>query len=1179
MTQFQIATSPIEPTYTPDQLREANANKPDRVGTLQLVKDAANSEFATSWFSRWAVGESMPSDPDFALDEDLVGELTQGLDPSLWGELTKAESLAHAYYIRETMLDVQASRERLQRSGVRGAALTFGAAFLDPAFLAGGALVEAGTAGLGTGAVAAQVAAKASRVRSALRGGLIATAADVPIQAFISSQDPEQGTREVLYTLAGGGALGGTLGAAFPRSLARAEHGAMTRLGRDTQAEELDGVLNAMGAAGAQEFRRPLERLRGVLTEKGRSYFRDQVDPEVRQQRVDNLIDSVFDDATADIAAGLKSMEPDDALAVMDRMQRTYHEGSGTGRRPDKLFPSGVKDEEGNALPPTPGKVTEHDFDASWAQGGVAKIDRLEVVGGEGGFVSAVAGTARSLPRQLSEKRLTDVLRFPTFDTQLGSVNDSATRVFGAASVKQNLLREGDAPIGLSAEEWTKQKSRGTLASYNRRMDAAHSNFNARRGKDGRLSRQDFANLVTQSFRSVATDPDPDVAAAVKTVREIRDFMLDGYKRHGVEGFEDVEADAFRIDRRWDPSKIHKLDQDYGSDYFNQLLRKAIAAEHPDLTDKKLDALSSGFAEIVRGLGKWSSAAQTAPFGVGDYEELSEALAVSLRRLLPESDVEQVLAEVRPRPEDAGKPSFAKRRLRLDENAPLGAPDGQSYTLQQVLESDMDAIMQNMVRQGFGAMASSEVYRAVGMHIDPDGGTKIRSWKQMRNILGQRLEEAGHTREQIDNILRTAEMTDRWVRGAPLRDKVAGERFWSRLRQIGFLNFSGGFGATQQIEWGNILGEANVRAVLLQMPELRAITKKGADGLLERRDMQIIEAMTGIGTDGVNSRMLDHFDYKTLENPIDTSVDRSLHGVARAASYANGMIPTLIAQKKATIVIATQTWLDVANSGKIPNKRRLATMNLTPDEARKLAAGVKEHARTTDTLLGEKFKELDLDTWLAVDPDTATKYINSLDKWSTRVVQEGDLGSMMPWTTAPWGRVITQFKQFVLNAWEKQFLHRAQVADFPAFAGMAWTAMMSALVYVARAHVQSIGREDRAEYLRDRLSPAMIAGGAGRYAGWLSFMPDVIDTVLPAKYQVFNRNSGLSTDVFDIGLSPVPTIMGNAADALGAAATSPFDGEFTQREWRAVTKLLPFQTYFGVRNLLDAIGTRLPEDE
>lgn len=1177
MTTFPLSTSPIEPTYTLDQLREAQANQPERAGTLQLVGDAINSEWATSWFSRWAVDQTMERDPDWNLTPELAGELTQGLDPSLWGELARSESYTHALYIRETLRDVQESRQRLAQAGVGGAALQVGAAILDPGFIAGGALLEIGTAGLGSGTVAAGVAQKAGRIRSAIRGGLLATGADVPIQAFISSQDPDQGSREVLMTLAGGWALGSTIGAAFPRSLAAREVRQADRMMRDLQAEELETVVSAMGSAGAGSFRRPMEKLTEILSEKGRTYFREQVDPAVRQQRVDNLIDSVFGEADADVAAGLKSMDPDEALAYMDELQRLDAEGQPRERRV-KEFPTGVKGAGDEGSPPMEtAAVGPDDFDATPLIGGVERIDRVEPVRGAGA-IDTIAGTIKSIPRQLKDKRLTDVLRLPTFTVRLGASKDSATRVFGAGMLKENLLRRGDEPIHLSAEEWVKQKRRGSLAVYNRQTGQAFENFNARRSPDARLTRQDFMRTVIESQRSVLKDADPDIATAVEANRKILAKIGQMGKDHRLPGFEDFEPDPFYVPRHWNTNAVHAIDGAHGGGLFNDLVRAAVVAKNPDLDEKVIDKVVKGFTESVRGLNTWSARAKAAMLSGTDADDLAEMLRAWG---LPDADVEQVLYRVSPRDPEAGKVNRAKHRLRLDENAQVTAPDGSVVTLQQLLESDADAIMESYTREMFGAMGAQEVYRAVGLHVDPEGSVAIKTWKQMEGILGKRLEEAGHTPEEIEDILKVAEMSDRWVRGLPLRDRVAGKRFFDRTRQVGFLAYSGGFGATQQIEWGGLIAEAGVRAMVLQMPALKSMFRKGADGLLDRRDFQIIEAWSGMATDSVNSRYLDHFDYKTLEHPVHGDLDRGMQRFARAASYANGMIPTLVLQKRASILLATQKWLDIAKSGKIPNKLRLATMGLTKEDAAAIAAGVKKHAKTTQTALGERFDELDLDTWLARDPDTAAKYINALDKWSTRVIQEGDLGSMMPWTTAPWGQVVTQFKTFVLNAWEKQFLHRAQVHDFPAFFGAMWTTMLSGLVYVGRTHIQSIGREDRDEYLAERLTLANIAGGAARYAGWASFMPDVIGTLLPAKYQVFNRNSGLSADIFDIGMAPVPSLFGNAAKAAGSLLTSPFDGDLVpnQREWNAYRKLLPFQTYFGVRNLLDAVGTRLPEEE
>lgn len=1156
MTTFPTSTIPQIPAYTREERRQitAETEPAERVGLLQRAEDAIDSEWSTSWFARWVQGQQMPIDPDFVLTEDLSRELTEGLSPEYWGELSKAESLTHAYYIRETMRELDEKRGRLARAGVTGTALSLGSAILDPGFIVGGVLVEASTAGLGG---AGMLAAKASRVRSAVRGGLVVTAADVPIQAFISGQDPDQGTREVLYTLAGGTILGGGLGAAFPGRGARnaRELRAADRLKRDIEAEEL-GLMGAMGAASRAELARPMDRLSEILSDKGRAYFSEQVDPAERTARVHAMIDTIYDpDRDADIIASLKGLDAEDAMDTLDEMHRLHWEGRrNTG---EKVFPGGPsgKDADGGDIPPTnvTRPVGADDFDGSWAQQGVPQIPKTGA----------------------------NAARLPTYTTQLGRARGGLMRMFGGLTLHDDLLRGADHVIGDNAEDFIRRTRNGLMAVYNRGVDPLFRQWaESQQRRPSHAARRQFNAMVSQAVRD-GGHVNPAVAKAADGVRGMHAEILDRLKSHGVEGFEDVPTDPTYLMRVWNTPEVHALDHAYGEDVLNSLIETSIRSATPDIDEDLLKKITKGFTDEIRTLDQVNNRARSAMLD----GQNADALADMLRRWgLPEAEIEQILYRVTRQDPDAGKINRGKHRLRMDETASITAPDGRQISLQQLLENDIDALVGTYIHETTGAMAASEVYRVLGLSIDPAGGVRIRNWDQLKGLLIDDLRTAGHSEGEIVDLVKTAEQVDRHIRGMPMRDRVKGQDFFRRARSVGHILYSGSFGLTQQIEWGGMVGEAGIRATIRQIPELARMVKLAAQGKMPQGFIRDVEAMTGIGADHVNSRYLSHFDYKDAideAGKANSTTDRVLHNGSRLANYASLMIPTMVIQKRWAISLATQKWLDIASTGKIPSAKRLNLLGMDEDTARAVAEGVRKHAVTGPSTFGGRrtFRDLDLDAWKREDPRAAAAYVRTLDRWAGRVIQQGDVGSMMPWTGTNTGRVLTQFRTFVLQAWEKQFLHRAQMNDPEAYAGAAATFLTAAMVYMARTQIQSVGRADREEYLAKRMTPREIAFGAFRYSGFNSFMPDVIDSFLPDKHRLFNRASGLSSSVFDLGTTPLSAMAQNAAKAFGTAVTWPLDGQVSRDEVKAMTRLVPYRNVTGLRNILDAIDTHTPEDD
>ncbi len=287
-------------------------------GLWQIGKDAASSEWVSSWAIRQFDRAAYTYDPYFSLDADKVKSLGDGLPVEYWSRFGEAQSDTEAQAIRRQLLDVYGARQRLGQAGWTGRAAQIGASIIDPAAIA----VTLGTAGLG-GEVA--YGGKAARLGMLLRSGLAVGGVNAGLEGYRATQDPEVGTAQVLG--AGLGGFGFGVGSAATRGLGRGARVLGAGLGQSIPTMAVDtidaltddqktardvvyagafsfamgGILNGLhrtdpGERDAAIRARKAIELEDVktsgatVTPKGEAYFRD-VSPDAEAQTVARLTD------------------------------------------------------------------------------------------------------------------------------------------------------------------------------------------------------------------------------------------------------------------------------------------------------------------------------------------------------------------------------------------------------------------------------------------------------------------------------------------------------------------------------------------------------------------------------------------------------------------------------------------------------------------------------------------------------------------------------------------------------------------------------------------------------------------------------------------------------------------------------------------------------------------------
>lgn len=1113
------------------RLEQAEYREQVKPGFVQSVRDAMTSEFITDWLARRIALEEMNEyGSGFNPTEEQRKQLFEGIPEDLWGEFERTTSMNQAWALRDQLLTVEQARERLDSLGLTGVALRIGAQIIDPAALA----AEVTTGGL---AGPAFLAGKGTRLSRLARGGLVAAAPEVAIESTRAALDPQNDATDVLYAglfaFAAGGSLNAVIGPKADRAMRRIE--------------ARDVLDHAMGAASQRELNRPLrEILEEALTEDGKKHLKI-LDQEEQRAFLDDMIGAsgLDPEDDADIIRALRGMDEEDVLHYMLYRERAHGPGAKEtiGRTDPDVDP--LPAGEGEA-PPPPTKQA-NDF--------TARPTRSR---------AAMTGIRRS------------------FASILGSSESANMRAAGSVYAEDALLRADGSPAPMSATRWAQMTYEAKVARFQRQFDGAFEDWKARTGKK---SRSEFSAEIGKAKRvGPGVYSDPAIDKAVRAADELFADTLGIGKRHGVKGLDAVEHAKDYMPRIWSTQALSRTIAGIGLAPVEDLFATAIRNATPEIGQPTARKMAKGMIKtIVRSdeLTDWEKARMIAG-------ELPDELAEIMRSEgIGETTIRQTLFRAgKSTGDDKANITRAKHRVRMDENAAVQI-NGGTLRISDLLDNDIESVARTYTRQVVGASAATEVYRA----MTPAGRAEpFGNFKQMSEWLIEDARSKGIAKEAIDRDIKLLDTLDKAVRHIPITPDSQFSRFGRRLRGVNYVLRSGTFGLAQVPEVTNVIVEGGFRNFIGQVPALGRIFTRARGGEMSDELIGEIEAIAGLGTDHVLARFFDRFDDlgAGLAERAAGRTDEAIDKAGRAASVASGLVHIDTATRRIAGVTGSQRLIRYALQGKAPSAKRAAMLGMTPDEMQRVMQSVRAEIDKGTIAFEDagrtRLAKINLDQW--EDIESATMFAQGLRRWADRVVQRNDIGQLHPYMTTDLGRTLFQFRTFHVASWEKQFLTRVQARDVMAASSAMFGMTIAGLIYTAQTYSRSIGRDDREEYLAERLSTEAIAKAAFQRGGASSLLPGIIDTTLPfagIDPQFNYRNSGLSSGIAPgqfIDSTPAARLITDLSMALqGATTAARTDESFDQQDAAAFRRLAPFQNVLGVRQGLQWLENQFPERE
>lgn len=660
-------------------------------------------------------------------------------------------------------------------------------------------------------------------------------------------------------------------------------------------------------------------------------------------------------------------------------------------------------------------------------------------------------------------------------------------------------------------------------------------------------------------------------------------------KRTGVPGFDTIPESKTYRPVHWLQSKIEAMTAKWGAANVEKLMTGAVLPLHPEFTPDLANRIAVGMLKNIAKIGQTSDIVRELALTADKPELLKQVLTEAG---VPQGTIDDAVYAVTPKPDQTGKVAPARTRTAMDHLYSINATDANgepgTFRLTDLLDTDNVNLVNRYSRQIEGASVKAAILRAFAR----SGTDQIPSLPALWERLRQRAVELGmDPKDAADQTGKLATM-GKWVEGAPLWPSTAmGEtlgviRKWQSATRLGLATFA------HANNMATIVGEAGFANMLRITPAVTQMFRAVANTPALFRELY---AATGFGSEPLRTELLGRILPEDLAGdqpiipklgsggPVKQAATKGVQALSGGLDRANmlqarwtAFAPLMSFMQRTSLLANAQMWGTIAKSGKLPGIRRLATMGLDEGMAGRIIGEINANAEYGP---GGTLNAFNLDKW---DPEVRANYVTALDKWSRRVAQTPDIGQMSQWMTKDWGKSLIQFRLYHIAAYEKQLLHGLYTHDVTTFRNWSLTMMGGAMAYAAREYLASIGDPNRDEILSRRLSPGALAKAAVARAGFLSLLPIAVDAGGAWSKQYAppfsgSRSTGLEND--PLYGNPTFDFLNNVTHKIPAAIfdAARTDRHVTRDDAAAVRGLVPFQNSLGLKNVLDAYQGTLPK--
>lgn len=481
-----------------------------------------------------------------------------------------------------------------------------------------------------------------------------------------------------------------------------------------------------------------------------------------------------------------------------------------------------------------------------------------------------------------------------------------------------------------------------------------------------------------------------------------------------------------------------------------------------------------------------------------------------------------------------GGAGYTKKRLNLDLDATVSRADGTEFRLMDAYETDVSKLYREYAQRMSGEVALAQ-FGVPGEH----GMQLIREALGYGGARGEGVPDP--VLEAFDQV--RAEMAGRPIPGTKYNKHLGNLRLLTAASRLG------GQAVTQFAETANgigVVGAAAAMRVISQMPRLIQDVRLGrANPLLDSLEVHG-------GPIGMESRIVvplqDSDDIRVFGQDAVTYFDRIVRAGANAMPWASGMHHVQMAQTRGFTEEIVKKAMRYIREGK--EDTALAGMGIDGALSARLRAELDNIAE-----FDERGVLTALDLNFANDMQAVAEFVQAVHRGASQIIQKQYIGETGKWAHDDLLRLLTQFRSFSIVSMEKQWTRQRADEGTAKAVGLLLGSMAFALpLHIARVNVNSVGRENREEYLEQQLSPGALGRATLNYVSLSGLSGDVLDTVNAVAFG--GELSGVRTGRTDV-LGQVPGL-GYVASAGQAIAEQDLARMVKQLPGANLPYMLPF---------------------
>lgn len=631
--------------------------------------------------------------------------------------------------------------------------------------------------------------------------------------------------------------------------------------------------------------------------------------------------------------------------------------------------------------------------------------------------------------------------------------------------------------------------------------------------------RQELSQKVWEA-RVLGTDHGPEVAKVANEWGSIYDEILEEAKVSELAGFKDVESNPNYMRQSWDGKAWSSIEKELGAngqkdltaliekglygfdeidinktidellEEVNNLPSGQVGKQRRKLQDEidELVAIRNARTELAIGFtNRMLSRAD------GDFRSIDELLEDEAllkdwlkenpnHKFTSDAELEKTIRKALSRGARKNKDVVdrAKRRIQIDPKASITASNGRQISVHELMNKDALRLNEGYINSMSGHVAFAK-----------NGVKRPSDWADTKNSIFasevRRLGGGDDARKQAQKLVDRMDRNRAEIYGQPRFDTSShtGHRLVNLMLKWNFMTAMGKAAFSAGSEMGRIVAENGIRNTLKTITAFDGLFSDSFRTINKNRNV-VTEANAfnaSIGDEHL-VRLFNSFDETGIMEGSATAgflnkAEIVAHRGAQVMAKASLLAPVDKGMRLLSFSSSVNSMYNHLIKGK-PTRMALNQMGLTRNVLDNIARNMR--AYTSVSSLGHVNK-LGIEKW---DKATADAFMNAMTVNGARQVQKALAGESAEFTSHPFFRVFTQFRQFTINAYSKHL--RADMRDFannPTRIMLATTyaSMFSLMAYYARTMASATGMEEskRKEFLEDRLSTERVAANAINY--------------------------------------------------------------------------------------------------